>query len=235
MRPVSQSAIGLFRECPKRYWFGYLTDFEPIFFSKNAMDVGKYVHNAIEDYYRKCFVFGASQDEILYDSYNLLKQHWDTSLTTQDYIKAYTSLENHAKWKAGYKLYEQPIVEDDIYSPKWHGIVDFRCGIKAIDWKTNKYASLSYNYRMQAQIYKWIIEHRYPIKLTHFDFFFLYPNEWRTVAFNKKKQQKVAHDLINLWNAMQECYDDDEFPKQPRIRSACGGCPYRFYCQVLNY
>jgi len=235
MRPVSQSRLSVFRECPFRYKLSSIDKLDGIYFSATAMEIGGYVHDALENYYKHNFVYGSSQNDILYYSYNNLKNVWDTTFTTEDFTKAYKCLCNHADWQTSYKPKMHPAAEDDIYSKKWHGIIDFFDTEMAIDWKTNKCASLSYAYRMQAQIYKWLIESKYNINLKHFHFFFLYPNEWRTVAFDKKKQQEVANDTINLWDAMQSCYDNDEFPKSPRTKSGCNGCPYNFYCKVLNY
>jgi len=235
MRPVSQSALNKFRDCPKQYWFGYCTDFQPIYYSQDAFDVGKYAHKAIELYYKHSFVFGATEEEILFYSYKNLKKVWDTTLSVADFSKAYTSLQNHANWLSEYELSEIPSVEDDVYTKKWHAIVDFRTSKKVIDWKTNKYASLSYQYRIQAQINKWAIDGKYGTNLEHFYFFFLYPNEWRTVAFNKKSQLKVAQEVLMLYEAMQKAYDNDEFLAKPRTEHGCNGCPYHYYCKTLNY
>jgi len=236
MKPVSQSRLSIFRECPFRYKLASIYKLDPIFFTLEHMDVGKYVHKSIELFYKHNFTLKASQNDILYYTYNNLKSIWDTSLGTELYTKAYTCLQHYSLWQSDYDLLTMPVAEDDIYSKKWHGIVDwfYIPKQKAIDWKTNKSASLSYEYRMQAQIYKWLIESKYNINLSHFYFFFLYPNEWRTVAFDKESQKKVADDVLDLYDKMSNAYDDDCFPKEPRIQSACSGCAYRFYCQTLK-
>jgi CRISPR/Cas system-associated exonuclease Cas4 (RecB family) len=239
---ISQSALNKFIDCPYQYKLSYIDKCQGIYYSMDAMDIGGYVHKALENFYKHTYTVDMKDaEEILYYTYNNLKQLWDTTLSVEDFEKAHTCLSNHAQWQASYNLLSEPFSEphivektDDKY--KWHGYIDFidMQNLKVIDWKTNKRAALSKQYRIQAEIYKILFESKYDIKLSHFHFYFLYPDEWRTVAFHKQSQKKIISLLEQQKEQFITSIENQEFPKKPRTPKMCKWCPYRFYCKVLE-
>jgi len=236
MIALSQSALNTFRDCPKAYEF-YRTKKQGMFWDFDVLDIGKYVHKALEDYYKKSFLVKGDKDDVLLESYYWLKKIWDIKFPPEHLKKAYTCLENHAKWEEkniNNGISTKPLVEVETTQNGYHGIIDYvdLPNDKVIDWKTNKWATLSYDYRMQAAIYKELYDGKFNRKLTHFYFFFLYPNEWRTVKYDTEKQKKVKEEVEKLKKEAQECYDNGEFPKEPRTNKMCENCLYKYYCLV---
>jgi len=233
---ISQSALNTFRDCPKAYEF-YRRKKQGMFWDFDVLDIGKYVHKALEDYYKKSVLVDTSKDDVLGETYHWLKKCWDLKFPPEYLKKAYTCLENHAEWESNNLsngINTKPLVEVEITKNGFHGLIDYIdiANDKVIDWKTNKWPILSHNYRLQASIYKVLYEEKFNRDLTHFYFFFLYANEWRTVKYGNKKQDKVDEEVEKLMKEIQKCYDNEEFPKKPRTDKMCENCLYKWYCRM---
>lgn len=235
---ISQSALGLYRDCPYAYFLKYKMNKQPIFWSFDMLDTGGYVHDAIDMYYKQNYIMEANNyEDILAESYNNFKNIWDITLPEEEFLKGYTSLENHAKWE--YKNLEKgmtnkPLTEVDIKLKGIRAIIDYinLSNNMLVDWKTNKQANLSFNYRMQAEMYRRAYKLKFDRDIDHFYFFFLYPNEWRTVKFDNSSQQKVAEEVDELLKNVNQSWIKDEFPKQPRVESGCNSCLFKYYCKI---
>lgn len=234
---VSQSAMSTFRNCPYA-WYCYYHRKSPMFFNQDILDIGNYVHDAIDIYYTNHFSGDRTKEQILAKTYSILKENWDVTLPPEALKKAYTCLENFSDWehKNLMKGIENPITEVDVYADGFHGIIDYFdiMSETAIDWKTNKYPVLSYTYKMQAIIYKNLISAKFNINIKYFKFFFLYPNSWRVVKFDDPKIKEVEKDVNMLYEEMTKCFNKGYFPKQPRTPSQCKNCIYKFYCKVIG-
>ena len=237
---ISQSALNLFRDCPYAYKLKYLDRVEGIYFSNDAMDTGGYVHDAIDMYYRNHFLQEGTSDDILYHTYTNLKNIWDTTLSINDFKKAYTCLQHHSEWEysnINKGIRTQPLTEVEIEACNLYGFIDYVDLEKqqVIDWKTNSYATLSYTYRVQASIYKILFEAKFNMKLKYFHFFFLYPNTWRIVKYGDAKQERVDTEVNALLEQLNLSLENREFEKNPRTNSWCKSCPYKLYCKVMKY
>lgn len=233
---LSQSAMAVYRDCPHAYYLRYKFRYEPMFWSRDPLDVGSYVHNSIDRYYKHHFLTEGDYNDVLLRTYQILKSEWDVTLTAADLKKAYTSLQNHAEWEAANiksGINTKPLTEVKIAYDGFYGIIDYvdLAHNRLIDWKTNKWPTLSYTYRMQAEMYRILFEGKFDEKLTHFYFFFLYPNEWRTVRYDYKKQKGMKEKIYEMRDEIYEAWDNEEFPKNPRTKSGCNSCLYRFYCK----
>jgi len=199
------------------------------------LDIGKYVHDAIEKYYKNNFLINGNANDILIKTYANLKKIWDITLPPEALAKAYQCLTHHAEWEYSNRtngMSHRPIAELEHDGAGYYGFIDYidLDNEKVIDWKTNTWPVLSYEYRMQAHVYRELYEDKFGKKLSHLYFFFLHPNEWRTVAFDKEKQIEVGKDVENL----REKILNKEYPKEPRTKSECKNCLYKFYCKVLK-
>ena len=238
MISLSQSGLNAFRNCPFSYKC-YRERKQGMFWDFDILDIGKHVHHGIEKYYKNHFDPDGKKDYILYYSYERFKEVWDFTFPPEYLTKAYNCLENHAIWEAD-RLKKEigncPLVEVETTQNGFHGIIDYvdLAKDKVIDWKTNSYAVLSHEYRIQASIYKILYDAKFDKELTHFYFFFLYPNEWRTVKYDSEKQNKVKEEVMKLKDAVEKCYDDGEFPKEPRTESMCKNCIYKWYCRYAD-
>ena len=233
---ISQSALTVFRDCPVAYNC-YKERKDAIFFNQSSLDTGGYVHEAIDTYYTNNYLTKGTSDDILSLTYSNLKNKWDITLPVEEFKKAYLSLQNHALWEAkniSDGISSKPLTEVKIGEEGFYGIIDYidLNNNKAIDWKTGRYPSLSFNYRVQAQIYKILFENKFNQELKNFYFFFLPVNEWRVVNFDKEKQMKVAEEVACLKQRIDKAINDSEFLKEPRTSGACKSCQYKLYCKL---
>jgi len=235
MIALSQSALNTFRDCPKAYEF-YKNRTQGMFWDFDVLDIGKYVHKALEDYYKISFLSKGTKEDVLIESYHWLKKCWDMKFPPEYLKKAYICLENHAEWEAkniNNGMSTKPLVEIETTKNGWHGILDYidLQNDKVIDWKTNKYPVLSHTYRIQASIYKDLYDEKFNRDLKYFHFFFLYANEWRMVKYGNDKQNKVDEEVRALKAEVQKCFDNGEFPRKPRTNNQCRNCLYKWYCR----
>jgi len=235
MIALSQSALTTFRDCPKAYSF-YKEKMQGMFWDFDVLDIGKYVHKALEDYYNISFLTEGTKEDVLAETYHWLKKCWDIKFPPEYLKKAYICLENHSEWEAkniNNGMNTKPLVEVELTQNGFHGILDYvdLQNDKLIDWKTNKYPTLSHNYRIQASIYKELYEAKFNRKLSHFYFFFVYANQWRTVKYGNEKQNEVDKEVKELKIQVKECYNNEEFPRKPRTESMCKNCIYKWYCR----
>lgn len=231
---ISQSALSVYRNCPFSYRC-YREKKDPIFFDFNVLDSGKFVHDAIDYYYKNYFHTSHTSELILGYTYGYLRSRWDTTLPLEELKKVYACLVHHSEWEYqnhnnGYQ--SKPMSESKLKNEVFYGIVDYidLQNKKVVDWKTNKFAVLSFEYRMQAYIYKLLFESTFNETLDHFHFFFLYPNEWRTVRFDAPGMDKVIQEVELLKESVLQSIQNDNYPKEPRIDSQCVHCNYRLYC-----
>jgi len=234
---ISQSALGLFRDCPYAYFLKYKMRCQPIFWNFDVLDTGGYVHDSIDYYYKNDYLTEAEDyNDIFYFTYKKFKEIWDITLPNEEFVKGFTSLENHAKWE--FKNLQKgwttkPLTEVDIAINGLRAIIDYANldHNMLIDWKTNKSAVLSERYRIQAEMYRRAYKMKFGKDITHFYFFFLYPDDWRTVKFDSKKQKEVSKDVDVLLENINKAWNDNNFPKQPRTDRGCDSCLFKYYCK----
>jgi len=235
MHGISQSALTTFRGCPFAYKC-YRERKDAVFFNQDVLDVGNYVHQAIDRYYKNHYLTEGTAEDILGISYSHLKEIWDKSFTAEHLKKAFLSLQNHAVWESkniNGGIASKPLTEVKIGEQGFYGIIDYiDLNLnKAIDWKTGSYPSLSYNYRIQAEIYKILFENKFNQKLEKFYFFFLPVNEWRVVKYNSEKQLAVRDEVNLLKDKIDKAIENGEYLKEPRTEKMCRNCQYKLYCK----
>lgn len=235
MRNISQSQINLYRNCPYAYYLQYVKHKQPIMFDPSVFEVGKRVHDAIDMYYKHHFRTDTNQEQILYDVYSLFRKSWDTTLPVEYLKKAYVCLQNFSVWEGNNlqdKLYTKPLTEVKIPANGFYGIVDYvdLAGKRYIDWKTNTRAGLGHSYKIQAVMYKILIEHKFNISLNNFTFQFLFLGEPRDINLKDKKLGEVENEIYNFRDKILESWKSGEFPKEPRTKNRCRSCSFNYYC-----
>ena len=188
-------------------------------------------------YYKMHFLIRPKEpDEILLKTYELLKRRWDTTLRTDQFEKAYICIDNHSKWEYAQtkKRPIKPMTEVAINQDGYFGIIDYvdLAKLNIIDWKTGKYPNVHYNYKVQAYIYKQLIDNEYNLNLEYFRFYFMHSNTWRTVKYATDEMRKIAEDTDILRDKCKEAMDDGEFEKNPLTKTTCKNCLYRYYCMI---
>ena len=236
MKYISQSQINLYRKCPYAYYLRYALKKESIFWNPTLFEVGSRVHDAIDVYYKNHYVSDATEEEVLNKVYGALRREWDVTLPAELLKKAYTCLCNFSSFEAhnNSKGRTKPFNECKIYVDDMMGIIDYvdLNSKTLVDFKTNGRAGLGYSYKMQAVMYRMLAKSKFNIDVDYFKFFFLYPNEWRTVKFGDGTTE-VAEEMIDYKNKIKESWETGVFPKAPRTKS-CGSCEYKFYCDGVE-
>jgi len=233
---VSQSQINLYRFCPYAYKLSYKDKCESIMYDPSVMEVGAQVHDAIDHYYKNHYKVYETEDEVLRKVYEILRIDWNCYLPASHLKKAYQCLQNFAKFeicniKEGTTT--KPLSEVKIPVDGLYGIVDYidLTKPKVVDFKTNSYASLSYENKMQAVMYKILVKNRFNLELDKFSFEFLYPGVTKTVNFAGKEFEEMEKELHSIKDKIHESWAVDVFPKEPRTEKSCNSCEYRFYCK----
>lgn len=234
---ISQSALGIYRNCPYAYKLKYINKCKQAFFDQSILDVGNYVHQAIDKYYKNDFLLKATAEEILVESYNELKKVWDISLSPKQLLQAYTCLENHAQWEADNLvkyIRTKPFTEQKLKERDYYGIIDYvdLPNLQVIDWKTGRKPYLTKNYRIQAYIYKELFEARFNQKLPYFLFYFVQPDQWRKVDFSTAKQKKIAIETEDMKRKLMDDIESGNFEKKPSSPNMCKYCDLNYYCLV---
>ena len=234
-RGISQSALSLYRNCPYSYKLKYVDKCTPIFYDTVPMDVGGLVHDSIHLYYRDGYDTTLDSEDIFDITYSYMKNNWDLSFPIDDYKKAYDCLKTHANWeynnvKKG--LIIKPMSELKLSANGYYGIIDYvnLQNNTLIDWKTNKHSILSYEYRMQAEVYRELFEVNFKKSIDKFYFFFLFNNEWRIVDYSSSKQLQVRKELKQMLDDVH----NKKFDKNPRLPSSCKNCAFSYYCKILK-
>ena len=234
---VSQSQIGIYRDCPYAYYLRYVKGYEPMMFTTEHLDVGKYIHDAIDIYYKNLYVNnGVTPNDIFKNVYSVLRGLWDITLPAEYLKKAYVCLQNFAIWDFQ-NIQEKgtdPITEKNYTYDRFRAKVDYFREKPLVlgDFKSGTNATVNYMYKIQAAIYLYVLRNNLQIEINEFTDWFLYPNE--------EKKVKWA-DLTEILETAKQYRDDivqafktNEFPKQPRTKSTCRYCDYRYYCGGLN-
>lgn len=235
MKNISQSQINLYRSCPYAYALRYLYKKEQIMWDPSIMEVGRRVHDAIDNYYKYCFSPAFTEEEIRDEVYKILRAEWDVTLPPEFLKKAYTCVCNFSKFefnniKKG--RISKPLTEVRIYNDGLMGIIDYLDLEKPtiIDFKTNTKAGLGQSSRLQAVMYKILVKGKFGLDIPYLTLQFLFPGESRVVKFDKKTLStkediyKYKDKILNSWKTMN-------FPKEPRTPKACNWCGYKYYCE----
>jgi len=235
-RSLSQSAIGIYRSCPYAYKLHYVDRKQSVFWDPSILDVGSIAHDVLDIYYKNYYLMSGTPNDILVKTYNVLKEKWDMSYSVEQFKKIYECLQNHATWESGNitnKIGVKPLTEIKIESDGFFGIIDYvdLVNRRVIDWKTGKWPTLSYTYRMQAHVYKKLFEGKFGEELTHFYFYFLHSGEFRTVKYDMPKQKEVGEAVETLKNSINDSLMSNDFPKKPRTKNGCKYCSYKLYCK----
>lgn len=235
-RSLSQSAMGIYRSCPYAYKLHYIDRCQSIFFDPSILSVGSIAHDILDIYYKNYYLMKGTPNDILAKTYPMLEDKWDMSYSIEQFKKIYECLKNHAEWESKNitnNIGIKPLTEIAIEHDGLFGIIDYvdLANKKVIDWKTGKWPTISYTYRMQAHVYKKLFESKFNEELTHFSFFFLHSGEFRTIKYDTPKQKEVGEEVEMLKNTINENLLSGDFLKKPRTKNGCRYCNYKLYCK----
>jgi len=230
---ISQSQIGIYRDCPYAYYLKYVKGYQPMMFTTEHLDVGKYIHDAIDIYYKNLYVDnGVIPNDIFKSVYSVLREIWDTTLLPEHLKKAYVCLQNFAIWDFENIQEEgtEPITEENYKYDGFRAKVDYfrESPLKLGDFKSGTYPTVNYMYKIQAAIYLYVLRNKLEIDIDKFTDWFLYPNVSKDV--NWKDLQEILQTAKDYRDKITDSFKTMDFPKQPRTKSTCRYCDYRYYC-----
>lgn len=235
---ISATQLQTFDDCPYKYYLHYVEKLKPMLFDIHVFDVGTKVHDAIDKYYRTSFGEEKTYEEILYEVYHILRDDWDRFLAPELLKKAYGCIENFASFESKRLKHDsiKPLTELKIPARGYYGIVDFYnpATQKPIDWKTSKYPSLSRSYKIQAQVYKILLDTKFNLDLDKFYFSFLKSGVFRKVDLKSKKMDEFHDFVIEGKDEIIRAKKLGVFEKKPRTPKMCKWCDYRYYCKDLK-
>jgi len=210
-----------------------------MFRDHSILDLGSLVHDAIDSYYKHSYISDGTANDILTETYDILKRNWDMSLLPEQLKKAYICLQSHAIFEYDQIKYGnavKPLTELKIDKNGFFGYIDYANPQKKLimDYKTGNHPYLYHNYKAQAYVYKRLYDGKYGGELTHFTFFFLYPNELRTLRYDSPKMLGIAKDVEELKDKVIHATETNDFPKEPRTKQICKNCLFRYYCKITK-
>jgi CRISPR/Cas system-associated exonuclease Cas4 (RecB family) len=238
MGGISASQLQRFDDCPYKYYLHYVKKLDAILWDATIFDVGSYVHDTVDSYYKTCFGENKTYNEVLYDSYHILKGMWDRFLPPEHFKRAYDCLENFAKFEINRLKADmiKPLTEIKVPAKGYYGIIDFYnpATQKAIDWKTGKNAYLSRSYKIQSVVYKILLDNKFKIDLEKFHFMFLQSGIPRKVELKSKKMDEIFDFVNEGREKILEAKKEESFDKKPRTDKMCDWCEYSYYCKRLK-
>ena len=230
---ISQSQILLYQHCPYAYKLRYIDKAVPIHFDPTIFEVGRRVHEAIDYYYKNHFSTDRTRDEILAISYGYLRKNWDRSLPPEYLRKSFTALYNFATFESNKNIFgyrQKPLTEVVLHCENMFGVVDYLDlnTKEVLDFKTSSNPSVSKQNKIQATVYKLLIEHNFHFTPKTFTFFYLLPNVQKHV--NLSSISNIETEVKNTINSIIESWETNRFEKKPKTKNACKSCEYRMYC-----
>jgi len=235
---ISASQLQIFDDCPYKYYLNYIRKLDAIMWDITVFDVGTKVHDTVDMYYRKCYGEKKTYDEILFETYQILRSMWDIYLPASHLKKAYECLENFAKFEENRLKYDmiKPLTELKVPAKGYYGIIDFYnpATQKAIDWKTGKHPSITRGYRIQAQVYKILVDTKFKTDIEKFYFSFLHSGIMRKVDLKDKKMEPIEDFVREGKEKILKARKTGQFEKKPRTDKMCNWCDYKYYCKRLQ-
>jgi len=229
---ISQSQINLYRSCPYAYKLKYVDGLEPMMFTRDFLDIGKYIHDAIEVYYKNLYDTDTNPESIYKSTYSVLRENWDHTLLPEYLKKANICLQN-------FGLLEYENMQENKTEPESEGNYtydDFRAKLDYFrriplligDFKSSTKPIVYYDYKIQAAVYLYVMRHKLDLDIDDFYFWYLYPNIVKKVKWDDL--QKVLEDAKKYRDEIKDAFDSMEFKKKPRTKSTCKYCDYKYYC-----
>lgn len=254
---LSASGIKTFRDCPKQFWYEYLSDVpEPTEGKVEHFEIGNAVHESIEAVLQTDGLKEMDSEElldVLYSRESELEYEYD------DRKKAETCLKTASRWIASF-VKEVKLVEE-----KWKmerdglvfkGIADLVADVDMgeslyedciVDWKTGQlYDSQEDPEKAKTQMWKEKIQGGMYAEMFH-EKHGRYPDAILFVYLNEEEQSTHARMQNGevFWNEFENKYwteiekyknrilqakNDDEWEARPQ-QSRCYFCPYKFHCR----
>lgn len=223
---MSASGIKKFADCPKQWWFRYLSDHEAEEGETKYMDLGSAVHDAIEE----CLKTGQTDpDEEAHLFYHYADYHGvpdDMLQTGEDcFRRALEYVQKRDPEIIGVEdeirfTIDRPDVQSDVLA-----YIDVATSDEIWDWKTG---SIRDDTPQKEQIQAAVYVAAYRVEYGHF------PEMVRFVYLKEEKvrsiepSQDIANTMLANARAIVQARKRNEFPAKPGDK--CHWCGYQMHC-----
>lgn len=167
---LSPSRMMKFMKCPRDFKYSQMELISPVM-DTTAMTFGRVIHEAIKLYFETIPAVPERNNWkkiIKSTAISSLKRKWDGTLSSRTRT-ANTCIENfvrmeYMRYKAIYEAreldsFKPNVFEKDLYSKHFHAYPDFFYDGLLIDWKTNKKAELTEEYKLELWVQAEILDY----------------------------------------------------------------------------
>jgi len=230
---LSPSSMNTFKTCPAQYNYHYIERAPKIYVPRHHMDLGEYVHNAIQDYFDNAATkptktleitqrIDSSFDRIIGNKFmgqpSMMKK-------LKFCLKNFKEFEIYRARK--WKTYQPTFIEKDLKDEDFRGIIDFYSEPEEtiIDWKTGYKQNLTDNDVIQAEVYRYLLEKQgYSVKRVFFV----------VLTSGSVLQAQLQKDgwILEQQKQIRDSISGKHFPARPN--RYCFNCVYQIACEFSD-
>lgn len=225
---MSASGIKRHAECPKSWWFRYVSDQEPVEAETKYLDLGNAVHEAIEGYLRGVYGDGPEYDPLSrYKTfgmrYGVPDDLWEDGIECVE--RAVEFVEDEQPDILGIEAEEEFVVDRPDLHERFTAKIDVATEGEIWDWKTGQIRdNTAIQEKIQGAVYMAAYRSKYGHAPEAIRFLYLKEEEKRTIRPTDDVWQYMVGHARRL--AMHK--DEGEFEAKPG--DFCHWCGYEQFC-----
>lgn len=232
-KQLSPSSINSFQNCPAQWNYRYIEKPNKIYIETPHIDLGTYVHSAIERYFGTAITkpkkdleitqkIDIAFGEVIGDKFRSMPSIQTKLNKVIRNFKEF-ELRRASKWKT----YLPTFIEKDLRNDKFRGIIDFYSEPEAtiIDWKTGYKQDITEQDIIQGEVYRNLLTtHDYPVDKVYFASLGL----GKMLEVPKQRDGFIDEQLFKTQYAISQ----DQFPAKPN--QWCYNCVYQIQCEFRD-
>ena len=232
-RKLSPSGMNTYKTCPAQWNYHYIEKPQGIYVPTHHMDLGEFVHSAIEDYFKHSQEKPTKKLEITQRIDSSFEKVIGNKFMGQPEMtrKLRACLKNFKEFEIyrarKWKTYAPTFIEKNLQDDDFRGIVDFYSEPEAtiIDWKTGYKQNLNENDKVQAEVYRYLFEKQgYPVDKVYFV----------VLTTGSVLQAQLQKDgwILEQHKQIMSAIEDKNFPAKPN--KFCKSCVYQIACEFSD-
>ena len=225
--------MNTFKMCPAQWKYHYVDKAPGIYVPTHHMDLGQFVHSAIQDYFEHAAEKPTKAIEITERIDSSFEKVIGNKFMGQPAMmkKLRSSLKNFKDFELmrarKWKTYQPTFIEKDMRNDDFRGIVDFYSEPEetVIDWKTGYKQNLNDNDIIQSEVYRFLLE-KLGHKVTKVFFVIL------TTGSVLQAQLQKDGWILEQHKQIMSAIEDKNFPAKPN--KFCKSCVYQIACEFSD-
>ena len=232
-RKLSPSGMNTYKTCPAQWNYHYIEKPQGIYVPTHHMDLGEFVHSAIEDYFKHSQEKPTKKLEITQRIDSSFEKVIGNKFMGQPEMtrKLRACLKNFKEFEIyrarKWKTYAPTFIEKNLQDDDFRGIVDFYSEPEAtiIDWKTGYKQDITEQDIIQGEVYRNLLTtHDYPVDKVYFASIAL----GKMLEVPKQRDGFIEDQLFKTKYAISQ----DQFPARPN--QWCYNCSYQIQCEFRD-